>query len=730
MSRDEWDVFGSDSEDEEDDNESLSMQKEFQEDNDITSLSGNLHPNFVSSLEKIVDLSVLEITQQFIKSSRTVPLNQRFYGVVQDLTPASMATNFCTDDAIHFGITQMWSHLFSNRVSQRGVEILNVEQSDNASEENQDNKISYSCDGVALFRSFRSTFENDETDDVTVSSDILSTVAPHRSTTYSEQLLKNESELRKLLVPGGFITVFMSICSTKHGIQWSASQLLLQWKYSSGISIFSEAVWDLEHAAIISSSPSLCSTHGNDNTNSFKLYSIFLPKRRCTINTSSCRWKGRGKNRYVPESFQQSITSLGGKSTSFAAKGQETWIQYERRILEDASISRTIAERQRHGSHCHLQRPVPVITQNNIDKAVQSLQTHGFVVIPGLFDEKCVQKWSDAVLSDFKSACYELLRKHNVDVINPGGEGQSDPLSYQEMAMREDLRVDLRDGPNMRALRNCENKNEGKLLNSMGYMSLGDGRETSPTVIGTMDGEDSQQINSQQDQKRLRQSLRFHPSILKIVEALCNPRDSSNDNESTNPPLYKGNFGRWNFQGLGPNGKPQPLRIGQVGAVVSLPGAADQAIHADSAHLFEMHDCLPCHYVNVFTMGCASGHDCKANVDLDGNNTGENLVGGTAFVHGSHCLSVTARLTAENDTNINDVSASAAKKDAQDEMHMRVIRPSLQPGDVLMFDCRTLHFGLANDSDSGLRRPMLYVNMTHSWFNDPKNWDNRKSIFD
>jgi len=112
MSRDEWDVFGSDSEDEEDDNESLSMQKEFQEDNDITSLSGNLHPNFVSSLEKIVDLSVLEITQQFIKSSRTVPLNQRFYGVVQDLTPASMATNFCTDDAIHFGITQMWSHLF------------------------------------------------------------------------------------------------------------------------------------------------------------------------------------------------------------------------------------------------------------------------------------------------------------------------------------------------------------------------------------------------------------------------------------------------------------------------------------------------------------------------------------------------------------------------------------------------------------------------------------------
>ena len=114
---------------------------------------------------------------------------------------------------------------------------------------------------------------------------------------------------------------------------------------------------------------------------------------------------------------------------------------------------------------------------------------------------------------------------------------------------------------------------------------------------------------------------------------------------------------------------------------------------------------------------------------MDGNNTGENLVGGTAFVHGSHRLSVTARLTAENDTKIDEVWTSAAKKDEQDEMHMRVIRHSLQPGDVLMFDCRTLHFGLANQSKSGFQRPMLYVNMTHSWFNDPKNWDDRKSIF-
>jgi len=25
---------------------------------------------------------------------------------------------------------------------------------------------------------------------------------------------------------------------------------------------------------------------------------------------------------------------------------------------------------------------------------------------------------------------------------------------------------------------------------------------------------------------------------------------------------------------------------------------------------------------------------------------------------------------------------------------------------------------------------MLYVNITHSWFFDPKNWDDKQSIFD
>jgi hypothetical protein len=60
---------------------------------------------------------------------------------------------------------------------------------------------------------------------------------------------------------------------------------------------------------------------------------------------------------------------------------------------------------------------------------------------------------------------------------------------------------------------------------------------------------------------------RFHPSIIAIVKGLFNHKDDT---------LAKGNFGRWNFGGSGPDGSPQPFRIGPIGSVISCPGAGDQ----------------------------------------------------------------------------------------------------------------------------------------------------------
>lgn len=111
----------------------------------------------------------------------------------------------------------------------------------------------------------------------------------------------------------------------------------------------------------------------------------------------------------------------------------------------------------------------------------------------------------------------------------------------------------------------------------------------------------------------------------------------------------------------------------------------------------ESYDCSPAHYINVFTPG--------SDPDSD--------VGQTALVHGSHHLSHTAKL--ETDSKAMSWTGN-------------LVRPSLTLGDVLIFDCRIVHFGLANTS-SDIQRPLIYANMTQHWFSDPKNWDDRRPIF-
>eukprot|EP00985_Skeletonema_marinoi_P017818 scaffold9862_cov117-Skeletonema_marinoi.AAC.3 len=108
-------------------------------------------------------------------------------------------------------------------------------------------------------------------------------------------------------------------------------------------------------------------------------------------------------------------------------------------------------------------------------------------------------------------------------------------------------------------------------------------------------------------------------------------------------------------------------------------------------------------------------------------------MGGTALVYDSHRLSVSAMLLAESDDGNDNDNASLRRQ----LLELLTLRPALDAGDIVIFDNRTLHYGIANaskgdttgkDSNAG-RRPMLYLNVTQSWFHDPKNWDDRKSIF-
>ena len=71
--------------------------------------------------------------------------------------------------------------------------------------------------------------------------------------------------------------------------------------------------------------------------------------------------------------------------------------------------------------------------------------------------------------------------------------------------------------------------------------------------------------------------------------------------------------------------------MSEVGTVLSLPGCEDQAVHADTPHLYE-HMQLPPHYVNLFLPAVSSDAQCDASV------------GQTAWVTGTHKLAVAARL--------------------------------------------------------------------------------------
>lgn len=475
----------------------------------------------------------------------------------------------------------------------------------------------------------------------------------------SEEADASEASLvRKNIVAGGLLLVETDLESSSE----TATSV------TNGLD---ERVWDIKASTVVSQciGKALVAVH----------------KFATPINQQACPWK---------PNHRQSLS------------GEESLLDRERRLVQEATVTLSAQEVDAR------QREEPRgLTQFSLLRAVTLLQKHGYCIVRSLLEPTKCREWGDAVLQDLDDIATILRTQHDIDLRHPH-ESQRNPQSYREMAMREDLRMDLRDGPRLRRMRQTEHKTLRATTTSSA--------STSP-LQQLSDNEDDDNapvlITNLEQQVSYASCLRFHPDILWIVQHTLNPTTSKD--ESSSLPLFRGNFGRYNFNGTGPDGSPQPLRVGPMGGIVSLPGAADQAIHADTPHLFETMDCLPAHYINAF----APGHDNKeeSTVDPDGSFTGCTTVGGTAFVHESHRLSFTAEHAADDSNNTGSVAQ-------QPNILENLVRPSLQLGDVLLFDCRILHFGLANNSKS-VERPLLYTNMTHSWFHDPKNWDDRQSLF-
>lgn len=486
--------------------------------------------------------------------------------------------------------------------------------------------------------------------------------------------LKSSSCLNILhrLIPGGVLWVIMK--SQENEIE----------NISSFDCCFPESIWEKISCTSTTSS-------------SFSMHRI--QKRSCLVNAMSCPWMD--KKSIIGKEVALAAESICG---NFNLVENESYIQFELRMASRVTIIPSVAERTREKILSADEVYTTILTDANIKSAIGKLRDHGLVIIRGLLPPEQTIPWGNVVLEDFKSAV-ETLKNHPlrpVDLLNPD-KGQFEPLSYKEMAMREDLRVDLRSGPSMEKLRSQDNKLSAKVMAGSNVTDVGN----QPTII-TADT-----IGT------ARSSWRYHPSILAILKGLFNPRDDS---------LYKGNFGRWNFGGKGPDGSPQPFRLGQIGSVVSCPGSGDQAIHADTPHLFEHIDCHPCHYCNVFSPGYKVTNDQTENPSVqnefvDGLWTGSSTMGGTALVYDSHRLSVSAMLLSEGDNGNENNDATLRRQLLQ----LLTLRPALDAGDIVIFDNRTLHYGIANTSKGGTtgnsnagRRPMLYLNVTQSWFHDPK----------
>lgn len=302
-------------------------------------------------------------------------------------------------------------------------------------------------------------------------------------------------------------------------------------------------------------------------------------------------------------------------------------------------------------------------------QAVNALNTYGVVIFRGLFDAHAVMMGGTAATQDFRTSM-EALKRRGIDLERPG-EGPAIE-NFHELSMREARRCDVRNG---------------KRLNEFNAHTRS---------VAAIDGPCN---------------LRAHRGLLGVMSEVMNPHwDCEN---------ALGNWGRWNFGGDGPEAGPPPVKIGDFGAVMTLPGALPQTLHADTAHTHP-HVQLPAHYMNLFLPATAP----HAGEDIEDDS--RFAAGQTAFVLGSHVLSDAARMLREAPAVEGDPDGHMAR---MPELERCLIRPHLLPGDALIFDCRCLHFGLENRSEN-TTRALLYLNYYQDYFNDPKNWNDADRLLE
>jgi hypothetical protein len=646
---DGWDVFGSESEGGDDDDD----RDDTMNDN-YTTNNGNGSETSAASIVNCCTSIATFLSQVLVKHNSQVRFTDRTVGVL--LLIESTSENVDTFSSSHW-----MEHLKTALQNQRELQVVQV--------------------SLPLPSTSSSVFENDPSHRAQHQSpfylDALVVISTPTSSNHVQSIAENAAHNQKLeenmssrvaqivhtrLLPGGMLVwnlnsqLFEASSSTRKDRRETASSSLRRLLTSDNAT------------QVFPPTKAAATTKTTHTTQSIVI--LAHSKQLMDVHVTTCPW--------LPSSH---------------------CVAKELELLHQATISLSAIEAM--SSH---------LTDTSIQRAVQALQRYGYCILPKILNIETCRRYGQAILQDVHLAA-ERLKQHPtapVDIYNPH-QSLFEPQAYQELSMREDLRLDLRQGPSLQKIRTGptvgsgdrgggatpHRGNESLVLQAKDYAwapksTKGGGSSTSnPHETSTMTPGTTP-------------FLRGHPSLLEIVRRTMNPQKGK---------LYRGNLGRYNFEGSGPDGSFQTLRTSPVGGIVSLPGAADQAIHADTPHLFEhLVETLPAHYINIFTPGVPF----------------HPQVGGTAFFSNTHQLDLTAKYNAMDDNG--STSSSYAP------LYPYLVRPCLDLGDAVLFDCRILHFGLANTSSSGsqgsgIERPMLYTNTTHAWFTDPKSWDKDRRIF-
>lgn len=194
----------------------------------------------------------------------------------------------------------------------------------------------------------------------------------------------------------------------------------------------------------------------------------------------------------------------------------------------------------------------PLPLEAYVDRAARVLAAEGLVVLPGLLDADYADVLCTNALDDFESCRQALLKRGGGDLAAAGCDSQN----YRELALREDLRCDLRGTPKL----SCSNG------------------------------------------ASWRDRLKCNEAVREICRRAATAPASQN---------REGNYGLWNFDLGGPKAPKKPLDSSEIGSVVALPGCAEQALHADAPHVFDgVH--LPGHYYNCFLAGGDATREEKA----------------------------------------------------------------------------------------------------------------------